>query len=56
MAILLSRSGFGDSFGHVDDSSKNIQDIPSLDSGLVWNYVAVCGGRIALKILVRDSS
>ena len=54
---LLGRSGFGNSFGSVkDDASYNIQDIISLGSGLMWSDADVCGGRMGLKILIRELS
>ena len=52
---LIGLSVFGGSFVHVEDSdSDNIQEIISLGRNLVWNDSAVCGGRIGLKILVRE--
>ena len=54
---MLVYSGFGYSFACVeDDASDNIQMMISLGSGLMCNYAAVCGGRLGLKILVRNSS
>ena len=44
------------SFGRAKyDASNNIQEVISLGSGLMWNNVTLCGGRMGLKILVRDS-
>ena len=52
---LLVHSGFGDYFGNVEYSAiENIQDIISMSSVLMLNDAAVCGGRMGLKILVRD--
>ena len=54
---LIGRSDIGDSFGRVKDAaSNNIHNIITLSRSFAWNYVAVCGGRISLKILVKDSS
>ena len=54
--MLIGRCGFVNSFDRVEDSgSDNIQEIIFLGRGLMWNNAAVCGGRIDLKILVRDS-
>ena len=53
--ILLGRSGFGNSLGHVEDAaSENIQEIISLVVSLIWNDASVCGGRMELKYFVRD--
>ena len=55
--ILLVSSGLGGSFSCVKDFARdNIQEIISLGRGLIRNDAAVCGGRMGLKILVRDSS
>ena len=55
VVILLGCSGFGDSFGCVDyAASNNIQEVISLGSGLMWNYDAVYGGKMDLKIIARD--
>ena len=52
---LLGCSGFGDSSVCVeDDDSENIQEIIFMGGGLMWNDEALCGGRMELKILVRD--
>ena len=52
---LIGRSDIGDSFGRVKDAaSNNIHNIITLSRSFAWNYVAVCGGRISLKILVKD--
>ena len=54
---LLCRSGFLDSFSCVDDAdSDNIHEIIFLGSGLMCNDAGVCGGRIVLKIVVRNLS
>ena len=54
VARLIGRSGFGDSFGCVEDAaSDNTQEIIFLGGGLVWNDAAVCGGRMELNILKR---
>ena len=53
---LLGCSGFFDPFGCAEDSaSNNIQEIISLDSGLIYNYSPLFGGRMGFKILVRYS-
>ena len=55
VAILLGCSGFADSFGQFDDdASDNIQEIISMGSGFMWNDADIFGGRMGLKILVRD--
>ena len=55
--VLLGCSGFGESFGCVDETvSNNIQDVVSLGSGLMCNDDAVCGGRMDLNIVMRDLS
>ena len=55
VAIQIGCSGFGDSFGRVEDyASNNIQEIIFLGSSLMWKNSDVCGGRMELKILVRD--
>ena len=52
---IIDRSGFGDSFGCVeDDDRNNIQEVISLDRVLMWNYASVCGGRRDVKIWARD--
>ena len=52
---MIGCSGFGDSFGRVEDAaSDNIQGIIFLGGGLIWNNNAVCGGRMEFKIFVRD--
>ena len=57
VARLLGHSGFGDSFGRVEDSiSKDTQEIISLGIGLMWNDTTVCGVIMGLEFLVRDSS
>ena len=54
---MLGRSGFGCSFGCYDDAtSDNIYGLISLMSVLMCNDAAVCGGRMDLKIVVRDLS
>ena len=53
----MGSSGFGDSFGSVDDAaSDNIQEVISLGRGLMCNDAVICGGRMDLKIVVRDLS
>ena len=50
---MLGISGFGDSFGCVEDAaSDNTQEIIVLVVGLMWNETTVCGGRMELKVLV----
>ena len=52
---MLGRTVFVYPFGIVEDAAgKNIQDIVVLGGGVVWNDAAVFGGRMELKILVRD--
>ena len=52
---LVRRSGFGDSFGRVKDAAGgNIQEIIFPGGGLMCNHAVVCGGRMELKILLRD--
>ena len=52
---LLDHSGFGKSFGYVKDVAiNNMQKIISLGGCFMWNNAVVCGGRMELKILVRD--
>ena len=54
---LLGCSGFGYYFGSIKDAtSYNIMEVISLGIDLMWNYAAVCVGRMGLKILERDSS
>ena len=54
---LIGPSGFEYSFGCINDATRyNIQEVISLGIGLMWNYAAVCVGRMGLKILERDSS
>ena len=54
---LLGCSGFGYYVGSIKDAtSYNIMEVISLGIGLMWNYAAVCVGRMGLKILERDSS
>ena len=54
---LLGRSGFGDSVGSVEAAAGNdIQEITFLGGFLMWNYAAVCGGRIWLEIFVSICS
>ena len=49
---MLGISGFGDSFGCVEDAaSDNTQEIISLGGSLMWNDAAVCGGRMELIFL-----
>ena len=56
-AILLGRSGFGDSFNSVEyAASENIQGIIFLGGSLICNYAAVCGGIMGLDYFVRDWS
>ena len=51
---LIGRSGFIYYFGIVKYSASNsIQEVISLDSGLMWNYDTFCGGRRGLRICVR---
>ena len=57
VARLIGNSGFRDSFGIVDDAdSKNINEVISLVSALMCNDAAVYGGRMDLKIVVKDLS
>ena len=54
---LLSHSIFGDSFGRVyHAASNNIHEVISLGSDLARNSTAVFGGRMDLKIVVRNLS
>ena len=54
-ARLIGNSGFRDSFVLVDDAdSNNIHEVISLVSGLMCNGAAIYGGRMDLKMVVRD--
>ena len=56
VARLIFCSGFGDSFGGVEDYARdNIQEVISLGRVLMCNYASVCGGMVGFKILMRDS-
>ena len=50
---LIGRSGFDDAVGCIEaTASDGIQEIMSLGGCLVWNDVAVCGGRVQLIFFV----
>ena len=52
---LLGHSGFDYYLGRVEDeASENIQEIIYLGEILMWNDAAVYGGRMDLKMYVRD--
>ena len=52
---MIGISGFSYSSDHIYDAARdNIHEVISLISGLMCNYAAVCGGSMALKIVVRD--
>ena len=47
VARLHGRGDLVDSFGCFDDAaSENIQEIIFLGCGFMWNYAAVCGGKM----------
>ena len=53
VAIILGRSGFGNSVGSVEAAaSDDIHEITFLNICLMWNNDAVCCGRIWLEIFV----
>ena len=55
VAILLDRSGFGDTFGSAEAAtSDDTQEITFLGGSLMWNDSAVCGGRIWLNFFVMS--
>ena len=50
---MLGRSGFGDEVGCVEDyASDDTKEITSLGGFMMYNYAAVCGGKVWLKIVV----
>ena len=52
---MIGLGGFGDYFGCIgDDASENTQEIIFMSGSLMCNGADVCGGRMKLKILVRD--
>ena len=57
VSILFGRSGYGDFFGCVyDAASKNIHEVISLGRCFMCNNTAFCGGKMGLKMFVRDLS
>ena len=53
VAILLGHNVFGDSVGSAEAAaSDDIQEIMFLGVCSMWNYAAVCGGSIRLKVFV----
>ena len=53
---MIGFSSFGYYFGSsVDSASNNIQEVIYMGPGLMCNESTVYGGRMGLKIFVRDS-
>ena len=54
-ARMSGHSGFDYYIGPVKDATTdNIQEIISLGGSFIWNDATICGGRMGLKILVRE--
>ena len=52
---LIGRISFGNPLGRIEDAaSKNIQEKSFLGGILMWNDATVYGGRMELKMFMRD--